>query len=252
MPETQPVAPPVPRPPKKRTRSTYIKRMGIELEGAWRGERGKPPFEDCDIQHDGSVRPVAGCQHYGEIPSKPMTLDDLIEWTRAHYPNGTNHSMGMHVHVSFRQEKFYYLLTDPLFGKHFLKEMERLGREVLALPSDHIFWERLKGTNTYCRKVHAPSNQMAQSGKGGQRYSHINFCKRLHGTMEVRLFPLFATFEEAEKAIRFLHDLIEGWCARHFKGIPPLVVQTVAPIPGGESINHTVYVKKPTFLGEEI
>ena len=32
-----------------------INLMGIELEGAWKGKRYKPPFKDAPIKYDGSV-----------------------------------------------------------------------------------------------------------------------------------------------------------------------------------------------------
>src|SRR3990167_6836010 len=85
--------------------STYIKRMGVELEGAWGGTSGVPPFADADILHDGSVEGKDGFQHYGEIPSKPLVLRKLLAWVKTHYPHGVNASMGMHVHVSMRDEK---------------------------------------------------------------------------------------------------------------------------------------------------
>jgi hypothetical protein len=182
----------------------HVHRLGIELEGGW--DKIMP---DVCIGRDGSVHVTAN--HYGELPSPPLYPFRFEKWLRAHHPTAVNDSCGMHVHVSVRSPLDYNRLMRRKFYNRFLAEAETLGR-TLALPESHLFWLRLRGANNYCARRFAPEEQYKAKSKGlADRYTHLNFCWSLHGTMECRLFPAFSDPEHSTAAVRWLLHLVESY-----------------------------------------
>jgi len=48
---------------------------------------------------------------------------------------------------------------------------------------------RLEGGNSYCRKSFAPVRQLQDTVRDGSRYAGVNYCHKLHGTIEIRVLP---------------------------------------------------------------
>ncbi len=63
------------------------------------------------------------------------------------------------------------------------------------------------------RIAHTPEQQRAARGKDLHRYAHLNFCERLHGTMEIRLFPAMKSWRLTQKVVQFCEDTIEQYLA---------------------------------------
>lgn len=190
-----------------------VQKVGIELEGAF-----KKRFNDRDIHLDGSVTCPKGVKdwkerHLGEVSSPALEVDKVEPWVREHYPDAVNASCGLHVHVSFGddKDKAFERLSTRKFYKFFLEEMEKWGNEE-GFPKDHDFWARLNGKNEYCKKAFVPSIQSKRRNKtgtpqlavtkGGDRYCQLNFCYTLYGTVEARLLPGFPDVEVALRGIK--------------------------------------------------
>lgn len=190
-----------------------ISQVGIELEGGW-----DTLFEDGVIGHDGSVqRPTnaagAACGHWGELASLPLSREAALAWLRAHYPSGVNASCGMHIHVSFKRNLDYSRLMSHAFYRHFLDRIKAWA-EARNVPKDHQFWPRWAGQNQYCKKEFSPDTQSKHSNKGANRYSHLNYCFKLHGTLENRLSPGWSNVEDAVSYTEAYLDIVEDWLAK--------------------------------------
>lgn len=170
----------------------YINRIGVEVEGGWNEEPAR-------LQHDGSVSVSA--PYRGESISPPISnMANLERFIEDNYPDISNSSCGLHVHLSFVHGAHYSLLMDREFQQYFLREMESWGRRFAGSEPD--FWARIRGGNRYCLREWQADSQAKAMSKQNQRYCHWNFCYRLHGTAECRLLPVFKDVELAKAAVR--------------------------------------------------
>lgn len=205
-------------------KSKYIKLFGIELEGGW-----DQVFTDEVLRHDGSVRqPISSvtglpCPHYGELPSEPLRATEVEAWIRKYYPQGVNDSCGFHVHFSTKKNLDYGRLMERKFFTQFHKAAGEWGKS-MNLPTGHPFWPRWQGENTqYCGKQHIPHKQVYVPNKGGERYTMLNYCFSLHGTIEVRLAPGWETADLAVKWVEFIAEQVDAY----LKAYPKETVRTL-------------------------
>lgn len=206
-----------------------VEKVGIEIEGAF-----KKRFDDTEIHHDGSltlppeVKEWSPKGHLGEVCTGDggILFEDMEKWVRAHYPDASNASCGIHIHVSFGKnlEEGFARCSQPGFYAHFLKEMNEWGKKKLPIDAEGAseFWKRLKGENEYCKLAFVPTVQARRSHKngnpqlpvknGGDRYCHLNF--RLHwGTIEARLLPTFKDPDLTVSALKKIVDIFNTWLA---------------------------------------
>lgn len=167
----------------KHSNLKYINRIGIELEGGW----DKTPV---GLFPDHSVKVKAPV--VGEIASQPGTLEELEDWIHKNYPKYIDNSCGVHIHVSFKDKVNNFLvLMEPKFYDYFKPFMESWAKNE-KLPADHAFWTRFKGLNKFCKDEFKPEAQILINNKGTDvRYTQLNYCFAMHGTIENRLFPAF-------------------------------------------------------------
>ena len=218
----------------------YIAKMGVELEGGWRhrkdresgfhGDSSVDVYSEDDGRHECDGDCEDDCvissepRIAGEFVSPPSTVKELAEFMDKHYPDDIDESCGMHVHFSFVKEGHYGTLMEPRFYGYFLRMMQKFGEEHKLSKSDE-FWERLAGKNNYCcnnRKSNRTSvgyrrlveSQVYDRTRNETRYHHLNFCKALHGTLEVRLLPMFNDKKLAIEAIHYLAWIIESYLAK--------------------------------------
>lgn len=205
-----------------------IDRLGVELEGGW-----DKTFSDTIIQHDGSVHlpltsTVTGkpSRHYGEIPSPPFTdLDTLKEWLVKHYPTAVNSHCGFHVHISLRKNLYYSQLMDKAFFKFFRQGAEKWAHRQ-NFPSDDLIWHRLKGQNKFCTTAFMPHQQtqiIVKEQNDVRRYTMLNYCYGMHGTVECRVAPMFAKPELAFSWVEFIVKTVEEWLSAR----PPEKIMTL-------------------------
>lgn len=202
-----------------------FKQIGLEFEGGWDSE----PWTRHDYlhtAHDGSVR-VSGDYHRGEVVTDPLdTLEEALGACDDGYPDRVDDSCGFHVHMSF-QVGDYHRLMDATFWDHFRAFWVKVigasragvtpmqcGLTPATAPGDipptwtstdvRRFAHRFNGGNSYCEAVFRPLQQMYNASKGSARYAQLNYCHRLHKTVECRLLPQFETREGAKSALKLL------------------------------------------------
>jgi hypothetical protein len=208
-----------------------IKLVGLELEGGW-GTDGI--FPDVKLWHDQSVPPVKGYRqgyhHWGEVISPPIPPDEAAQWMRDHYPTevpepkcpGTRdeQSAGFHVHLSFHSAADYCKLLSRAFYTQFLVDMEVWGKK--ECPDDKRFWRRLEGRNRFAKRRFIPTRQMnlgvKDSNPSALRRTIINYPHALHGTVEVRLFPMFPDPNQGVSALEATFDSFQRFLSRKSDG----------------------------------
>lgn len=225
-------------------RLMYIDKVGVELEGGWNrlfvpkthiiydmsvGNKpwGPPsPFPSAKPCSCGDGCKTTCC-HWGEIPSPALPFKDALQWTADHYPDGANLSCGLHVHVSLKSDILYAMLVSKNFFDSFLFAVEKWGKSE-KLPKDHPFWERLlkkydahapDATTTiarFCNRGFSPFKQIGMVHKDDARRSPLNYCHKMHGTIECRLFPAFDKVEQALSAIEFYVTFCDKWLQEQF------------------------------------
>lgn len=144
-----------------------------------------------------------------EIRTKPGSVGEALRQLTTLYPDITSKAAGMHVHMSFKEKTSISLLCSKAFFKFWQERWEEWGTR---LKVKGVFWERVRGENTYCRKT-----EMSEWGgrKGlvnsvGERYRAINFTSfEKHGTVEFRMLPMFQKGNLAVLAIENLVDIVE-------------------------------------------
>ncbi len=196
-----------------------ISRVGIEVEGGW-DPRYVP--QGVNIEHDGSVQiPPNGPIRYmnGEIASEPMAPARYPLWMKKFYPTAVNETCGLHVHMSFESIRHYASLMIPEYQETICEYLSRWAKEEGIAKSHHI-WGRLEGKSRFCRKNFWPEMQAKQNRKDhdqereGNRYTLINYCHGLHGTLECRVLPMFDNVETSIHAVKAVLDITNA-CVLH-------------------------------------
>ena len=187
--------------------------VGVELEGGW----GIVPPGGY-VERDTSVKPWAtdgdrrSYPHTGEIICRPPKVPAGIGvWMRKYYPPCVNHTCGLHVHMSFKKNKYYTMLMEQEYQEtmlHFLGEWAK-GE---GLESDHPIWSRLNGESEYCTKNFWPDLQVAETRKDfdhhriGNRYTAISY-RGEYKTIEVRVLPMMKDPEMGVRAVKRVMDI---------------------------------------------
>lgn len=206
----------------------HINAIGIEFEGGWakyvhsNGKAAK--YGETDIhtkrkhspkalKYDGSVQITATEAAWkGEIASKPLQLRNVRAWITRNRPEVTHKSCGTHVHISVKNQTQYTKLTDKSFETEYLARMAKWGMKH-NISKDDEFWQRLQGKNSYCKKEHTPESQMYHKGRGGNRYTQINYCYGLWKTVEFRMLPAFddpwLTTDSILETCRIVEDYLD-------------------------------------------
>lgn len=188
-------------------------KYGIELEGRW--NRQQIYDSGGAVIHgfvsDGSVGDFderrSETQFDGEFNSLPSTsVKELMEQVQPRWPELWNHTCGMHVHVSMPNTIYNNFLEKP-FARAFHDAAMRWA-QMVNQPERDRFIARLRGDNRYCKAGWNPASQIGARCKTESRYYALNFCWTLHGTMEIRVFPMMR-FEDATRVLteleKFLH-----------------------------------------------
>lgn len=170
-----------------------IKSIGVELEGAW---DSRPP--SASIYGDGSVE-VSGAYRSGEIQSPGMQWDALKPWIVANYPHHVDRSCGLHIHVMLTTLGAYMGTMEKGFISFLKKKLKQFGRDE-HIPIGSNFWYRLDGRNHYCRDLFHADAQAVAEDKVSERYAMVNWCFKLHGTIEIRVLPMWTDSAQALRA----------------------------------------------------
>lgn len=156
--------------------------------------------------------------HYGEIEFGPWNaISFASDWEDSFdysYPEEVNQTCGQHVHFSFISSGVYGAFVRQDFRGWLMNGLIEWGeaeKESGAEFPSH-FWDRLLGTfahggQNYCQAIYSPE----QLWNMGDRYGQVNYCARKHGTMEIRVLPMFEKPAQSKAAIAELVRLVAIW-----------------------------------------
>jgi hypothetical protein len=203
----------------------FIDQIGAELEGGWEAKRLSHPKYSRLLHGDGSVnvndeiiRSSPKQFSSGEIQTPPFgNLLDLIKFIKNFYPDLANASCGFHIHISLKNDLLYSRLMDKNFHEYMLKRFEKWGKTIekkWTVASLEQFWLRHRGLNKFCSKDFRPFAQAQVKHKADGRYTQLNYCYGLHGTIELRLLPMFKEQELAISAVKCYVKLVEQYLSR--------------------------------------
>ena len=195
-----------------------INRVGVELEGGW-------SYIPVGSVPDGSVNDF-GCEFSGELPSPAFPYwGSLQRWIQDHYPDFVDNSCGLHVHISLKNQGNYPRLMDDAFTNWAQRYLGHFWQKTrgLSLTEHSRLRHRLAGGNTYAQTEVRSLEQRSLLRKTSIRYTHWNFCYALHGTVECRILPMFATPDTALLGIASVIRCVNAWLyggAQRVRGNP--------------------------------
>lgn len=196
-------------------------RIGIEIEGRFAdlsAARLRADSLGATGCGDGSIGGGRGSPY--EFQTKPAPMAGAIDQLVSLYPDDTDGTCGMHVHVSFNAATDVGLLCTEAFFGYFRRRWEAWGTRMgvqgrgadANANSQHRgeFWRRLYGGNDYCNiNTHVPNRIQDMD-----RYHQLNFAAyEEHGTVECRLLPMFRTSSLAVSAVQELISIYEDFLA---------------------------------------
>lgn len=212
-------------------------KVGIEIEGLWnnlRAVRNRAHEDGIGGCQDGSVHrnPDSNAEGY-EFQTNPGTLREALGQLVSYYPDETNESCGMHVHVSFNVSTDATLLATQQFFDYFRARWIAWGQREhvwgynAADPggSRGVFWRRLFGGNDYCRVNRGTERNILTM----DRYHQLNFSAwNEHRTVECRLLPMFKSARLGVSAVQELLSIFEDYLHDHADF--PAVEVVMAPL----------------------
>lgn len=217
-------------------RLRYINRIGVELEGGW---NYTPPSR---VYGDGSVtvsRTSTNCRnteictnhncsnceylefigdgnrHAGEVGSEPLRLKGALAFLDDNYPTETNESCGFHIHISLKNNHDYSRLMDRAFYSYLMVALENWGNENNI--KNPQFWTRLEGENYFCKGDFIPDEQSVHTERNYERYTILNYSLGVHGTLELRVLPMFKKVGTAKNVLEFYVKTVERYLSKSSK-----------------------------------
>lgn len=188
--------------------------IGVELEGGWKSlPAGTRLARDGSVFAQGAPRGFdANTMKMGEMPSPILEPATVPRWMKKYYPDFFDVTCGLHVHMSFKTAQHYEALMKEDYQDTLLHYLEKWGHEV-GIAKTHTFWDRIKGKNQFCTKNFWPDRQVLAKSKvydhanPGNRYTVLNFCWGLHGTIECRVLPMLPDVNMAIAGVRTIMDV---------------------------------------------
>jgi len=180
----------------------------------------------CECECDCDCSTTSGKD--GEAVSVPMPETEMEDWLNKNEPAilRTNNTCGMHIHVGNLTHKEYGVLMHPDFHEFLRVELTAWGLKN-QIREGSAFWNRLKGNNTYCKDDYRAEEQKLDTSKSGQRYCFVNYCWKLHGTVEVRILPCFQKPELRVKGFKEVLRIIHAYLAKNKPKIHRLEIKEV-------------------------
>lgn len=185
--------------------------VGVELEGRYldlRAAKNTATSLGATYSGDGSIQesPDSNASAY-EFKTRPGTVRDACNQIIALYPDETDKSCGMHVHVSFVNPNYALsVLNTEAFFAYFQRRWTDWGNK-MGLDQSSQFFRRLRGENDYCM-INEYSSVMCD----GERYQQLNFnAWGGHRTLECRLLPMFRRSSLAVAAVQELLSIYQDY-----------------------------------------
>lgn len=206
-----------------------IYRIGIELEGGWMTlPTGVEPIRDGSVvfMHP----PERLC--IGEVASEILEVPKFPAWMRTMYPSHVNDTCGLHVHMSFRKALHYERLMVPDYPKVIVAYIKRWAKDE-HLDENHPIWKRLKNRNEFCKHDFNADQQVIKQNKvydhnvEGSRYTVVNYCHGLHGTLECRILPMLKDVEQAIRGVQAVVDITNAFLLTTAKREEALIAEMI-------------------------
>jgi len=156
----------------------------------------------------------------GEMVSPPLPTRELSQWIRDNYPVRTNTSCGAHRHRSFKNIKYYSILMDRQFNEYLITRLKAWGHKVGVREGSALF-RRLNGEVHWCKKEYDGYQQISTSSKEDCRYRIVNYCWKLHTTVEIRVLPAFQDVELTVSAHKELGDIMDEFISQNINSLQP-------------------------------
>jgi hypothetical protein len=219
--------------------STNIDRVGVELEGGWNDA------QDFEIFGDGSVNVTAN--YVGEAHTYPRpyslndesTIDAFNRQFENMYPDRVDNTCGMHVHVSFKSIGAYNAFVCNEFADWVIAGLKAWG----ANTTSSNLKRRLAGENSFAETTYDAQTALRQcltrNKHDAPRYTAVNYCYNTHGTMEVRVLPMFKDKAVGQAAVKALIHLISLWDIANSPKIRKPQQLAQSELPTGEPVPHT-------------
>ena len=109
--------------------------------------------------------------------------------------------------MSFKNALTYQRVMRPDFPATMLCYLQEWGLNV-GLNATSPFWERLAGRSRFCQAIYSATEQANHAGKdydrqrAGHRYTVVNYSFTNHGTVEVRVLPMFPDVDTGIAAVQ--------------------------------------------------
>jgi len=204
----------------------WINKIGIEVECGVEIDEARRDIPGFNITGDGSLRASEGIEtelveYVSEAHKYPDQLGDLECSVDDiyRYVNDINDSMGLHIHVSFNRDDWYYHIASKKFHDYFIQRLKNTelwknnkrlrkrieGGENNVRPSDSC--------DHFCKPLEDGKeiDQQLNRRGSGLKYKRIVYFKHKYDTVEFRLFPAMETPEEVMEAVEITHKAINNY-----------------------------------------
>ena len=161
---------------------------------------------NCYLECDCECECECYCnQGVGEIASEKLRINEVEDFILNNYPDEVNSTCGLHIHMSFKNDKKdYSILATKEFYNFFLSEIETWANN-RKINKDSRFYKRLEGVQ-YSKREFLAENQLNPNSDYSDRYAHLNFCYNKHRTLEIRVGNMF---DKKEISVEYVHAVID-------------------------------------------
>jgi len=163
-------------------------------------------YNNCELNCDCTCQCECDCnQGVGEIASPKLKVNEVKDFILDNYPNEVNSTCGLHVHMSFKNDKKdYAILATKEFYDFFLSEIQTWA-DNRKINKGSRFYKRLEGVQ-YSKREFLAENQLNPNSDYSDRYAHLNFCYNKHRTLEIRCGTMF---DNKEISVEYVHAVID-------------------------------------------
>jgi len=163
-------------------------------------------YNNCCMDCDCECSCECDCnQGVGEIASPKLRVNEVKDFILNNYPDECNSSCGLHIHMSFKNDKKdYAILATKEFYDFFLSEIQTWA-DNRKINKNSRFYKRLEGVQ-YSKREFLAENQLNPNSDYSDRYAHLNFCYNKHKTLEIRVGNMF---DNKEISVEYVHAVID-------------------------------------------
>ena len=164
-------------------------------------------------------------QYVGEFVTRKIKYrndkKEITQIIRDNFPDFTNDSCGGHLHISFKDERFYSLCMSKDYWVGLLTKMKLFAENCDPIDKNKLL-HRIRGSH-YCKAHFTPEKQIWEEG---DRYTQINYCHNRYGTLEIRLLPMFEDKHTHIEAVKLVLDYTSDFIRMHLAYSQPERVVT--------------------------